>query len=130
MITEIIMMVQIGQVEKIYKFFKKWDLFWVMFFAFFGLPLASIFMLAVAHCIVKYIFWCNQMTMKTKDLKDRVDGILMELHELENNATRLKQYAAKLTKSIYEINKRLHEIPIPDAIEEDDDSEMETFGKE
>ena len=54
----------------------------------------------------------------------------MELHELENNATRLKQYAAKLTKSIYEINKRLHEIPIPDAIEEDDDSEMETFGKE
>ena len=68
--------------------------------------------------------------MKTKDLKDRVDVILMELHELENNATRLKQYAARLTKSIYEINKRLHEIPIPDAIEEDDDSEMETFGKE
>ena len=68
--------------------------------------------------------------MKTKDLKDRVDGILMELHELENNASRLKQYAARLTKSIYEINKRLHEIPIPDAIEEDDDSEMETFGKE
>ena len=70
------------------------------------------------------------MTMKTKDLKDRVDGILMELHELENNASRLKQYAARLTKSIYEINKRLHEIPIPDTIEEDDDSEMETFGKE
>ena len=54
----------------------------------------------------------------------------MELHELENNATRLKQYAAKLTKSIYEINKKLHEIPIPDTIEEDDDSEIETFGKE
>ena len=70
------------------------------------------------------------MTMKTKDLKDRVDGILMELHELENNASRLKQYAARLTKSIYEINKRLHEIPIPDTIEEDDDSKMETFGKE
>ena len=50
------------------------------------------------------------MTMKTKDLKDRVDGILMELHELENNAARLKQYAAKLTKSIYEVNKKLHEI--------------------
>ena len=70
------------------------------------------------------------MTMKTKDLKDRVDGILMELHELENNASRLKQYPARLTKSIYEINKRLHEIPIPDTIEEDDDSKMETFGKE
>ena len=70
------------------------------------------------------------MTMKTKDLKDRVDGILMELHELENNATRLKQYAAKLTKSIYEVNKKLHQIPIPDTIEEDNDSEMETFGKE
>ena len=68
--------------------------------------------------------------MKTKDLKDRVDGILMELHELENNATILKQYAAKLTKSIYEINKKLHDIPIPTAIEEEDDSEIETFGKE
>ena len=70
------------------------------------------------------------MTMKTDDLKDRVDGILMELHELENNASRLKQYASKLSKSIYHINKRLHDIPIPDAIEEDDDSEVETFGKE
>ena len=68
--------------------------------------------------------------MKTKDLKDRVDVILMELHELDNNAARLKQYAAKLTKSIYEVNKKLHEIPIPDVIEEDDDSEMEIFGKE
>ena len=40
------------------------------------------------------------------------------------------QDAAKLTKSIYEVNKKLHEIPIPDIIEKDDDSEMEIFGKE
>ena len=68
--------------------------------------------------------------MKTDDLKDKVDIILMELHELENNATRLKQYAAKLTKSIYEVNKKLHQIPIPNTIEEDDNSEMEIFGEE
>lgn len=76
-------------------------------------------------------FQCNYVTMKTDDLKDRVDGILMELHELENNAARLKQYAYQLSKSIYNINKRLHNIPIPNATEEDNDnSAMETFGKE
>ena len=53
------------------------------------------------------------MTMNQDKLREELDDVYAELVILTNTASELKQYAAKLSKLIYEINKKVDDISSP-----------------
>jgi|TARA_R100000005_G_C4981285_1_gene190984 hypothetical protein len=54
--------------------------------------------------------------MNKTELKCELDAVYSELVSLTDTANELKQFAAKLSKSIYEVNKKIDNLGLPQKI--------------